>query len=180
MIRFFDLLISITILITLFPLLLIILIIAWIETGSPIFSQQRIGFKQKPFYLLKFRTMQINTESVGTHLVDPSAITKLGYFLRKTKIDELPQIWNVIKGDMSFVGPRPCLFNQKELIYERQKRNIFNVKPGITGLAQINGINMSTPKLLADTDLKMLKSKGLKSYFYFIFMTILYSLKKEA
>ena len=82
------------------------------------------------------------------------AITPLGAFLRHTKLDELPQLWNVLKGEMSLVGPRPCLFNQQELINERNKRDVYQALPGITGLAQIQGIDMSTPELLADTDAK--------------------------
>jgi len=83
-----------------------------------------------------------------------NAITPLGAFLRRTKLDELPQLWNVLKGEMSLVGPRPCLFNQQELINERNKRDVYQALPGITGLAQIQGIDMSTPELLADTDAK--------------------------
>ena len=82
------------------------------------------------------------------------AITPLGAFLRRTKLDELPQLWNVLKGEMSLIGPRPGLFNQKELIAERAKRDVFVVRPGITGLAQVKGVDMSTPELLADTDAK--------------------------
>lgn len=93
--------------------------------------------------------MRPDTASVATHLADASAITPLGKFLRRTKLDELPQLWNVLKGEMSLVGPRPCLFNQEELIQERAARKVFDVRPGITGLAQIQDIDMSTPKLQA-------------------------------
>jgi O-antigen biosynthesis protein WbqP len=117
--------------------------------------------------------MRPDTASVATHLADASAITRFGHFLRRTKLDELPQLWNVLKGDMSLVGPRPCLFNQKELITERAQRGVFNYRPGITGLAQIQGIDMSTPELLAKTDAEMLKRLDLVSYFQFIFLTVL-------
>ncbi|MCD8513139.1 MAG: sugar transferase, partial [Nitrincola sp.] len=101
-----------------------------------------------------------------------SSITKLGSFLRKTKLDELPQLWNVLKGEMSLVGPRPNLFNQEELIAERDAMGVYAVRPGITGLAQVNDIDMSTPKLLAETDQKMLKSLTVTAYFKYIFMTV--------
>ena len=116
--------------------------------------------------------MRLDTDSVASHLADASAITRLGAFLRRTKLDELPQLWNVMKGEMSLVGPRPCLFNQTELISERVSREVFNAKPGITGLAQVNNIDMSTPKLLAETDARMLKELTVTAYFKYIFMTI--------
>ena len=96
--------------------------------------------------------MPVATQSMATHLVGASSVTKLGGFLRKTKLDELPQLINVLFGQMSLVGPRPCLFNQEELISERESRGVLDVRPGITGLAQVNEIDMSTPKLLAEWD----------------------------
>ncbi|GAL08831.1 UDP-N-acetylgalactosaminyltransferase [Photobacterium aphoticum] len=116
--------------------------------------QERVGRHKKPFKLIKFRTMSVETKSVASHLASSASITKLGAFLRKTKIDELPQLINVLKGEMSLVGPRPNLFNQEELITERDALGVYDVLPGITGLAQINTIDMSTPKLLAETDKK--------------------------
>src|SRR5215469_1490888 len=107
--------------------------------GSPLFRQARVGRHQKPFVLVKFRTMKPGTASVASHLVDVTSITRWGRFLRQTKLDELPQLWNVLKGEMSLVGPRPCLFNQEELIRERAQRGVFEARPGITGLAQIRG-----------------------------------------
>ena len=127
---------------------------------------------QKIFTLVKFRTMKLNTLDLGTHLVDSNSITNLGYYLRKFKLDELPQLWNVLVGNMSLVGPRPCLTNQKKLIIERKKRGVFNVKPGITGLAQISGISMNQPTLLAKTDLIMIKKIDLYFYFLIILKTI--------
>jgi lipopolysaccharide/colanic/teichoic acid biosynthesis glycosyltransferase len=116
--------------------------------------------------------MRINTKSVATHLIKKSAITPLGNILRRNKLDEIPQLWNVLIGDMSFVGYRPCLISQKKLIAERKKRGLNKVKPGMTGLAQISGINMKTPTLLAKTDQKMIKEMSLYKYFYYIFKTI--------
>jgi len=171
--RFLDLILSATGLLLLLPLLLVVIMIGWLETRSPLFRQKRVGRHQKAFVLVKFRTMRPDTASVGTHLVDKSAITPLGRFLRRIKLDELPQLWNVLKGEMSLVGPRPCLFNQKELIHERTTQGVFNARPGITGLAQIQGIDMSTPKLLAETDAKMLETISLRNYFKYILLTLL-------
>jgi len=117
--------------------------------------------------------MHINTRSIASHLADSDAITPIGRILRKTKLDELPQLWNVLVGDMSLVGPRPNLPNQIELISERDKLGVYNVKPGITGLAQIQNIDMSTPEKLALVDLKMVNDLRLKSYFKYILQTVL-------
>jgi len=155
-----------------FPVLLILTIIGLFDTGSPIFRQVRVGRHKKPFTLVKFRTMKKDTASVASHLASASAITPFGSFLRKTKLDELPQLWNVLWGDMSLVGPRPGLFNQEELTAARDKLGIYNARPGITGLAQVNEVDMSTPELLAETDAKMLENLTLTHYFKYIFMTV--------
>ena len=124
------------------------------------------------FILVKFRTMRPETSSVGTHEVNPNQVTLLGRLLRATKIDELPQLWNVLKGEMSLVGPRPCLPNQTQLIQFRRALGVFAVRPGITGLAQIRGIDMSMPKLLSETDAEMIQAMSLSKYFQFILLTI--------
>ena len=172
MLRVFDLVFSLMGLLLGSPVLLVIYVAGLFDTGSPFFQQVRVGRNERPFTLLKFRTMRPETPSVASHLADISAITPLGLFLRRTKLDELPQLWNVLKGEMSLVGPRPCLFNQTELIGERASRGVFDVRPGITGLAQDNNIDMSTPKLLAETDAQMLKELTLSAYFKYIFMTV--------
>lgn len=172
MIRIFDFLFSLLGLVIGFPVLLVLTIIGLFDTGSPIFRQVRVGRHQKPFTLVKFRTMKVDTVSVATHLASSASITRFGHFLRKTKLDELPQLWNVLKGEMSLVGPRPGLFNQEELMEERAKRGVFDVRPGITGLAQVNEIDMSTPALLAETDQKMIQSLTVVDYFKYIFMTV--------
>ena len=159
-------------LVLLSPVLLVVYLVILVNNGSPLFFQERVGRYKKPFTLVKFRTMRPHTASVASHLADVSAITRLGAFLRRTKLDELPQLWNVLKGEMSLVGPRPCLFNQTELIAERQCRGVFERRPGITGLAQVNNIDLTTPKLLAETDAQMLHSLTLALYFKYIFMTV--------
>ena len=171
-IRILDFLMAFLGLLVTFPLLLIVTIIGYFDTGSPIFTQQRVGKNKRPFNLIKFRTMSVDTNSVASHLANKASITKLGSFLRKTKIDELPQLVNVLKGEMSMVGPRPNLFNQVELITEREQRGVYDVLPGITGLAQVNTIDMSTPKLLAETDQKMIATLTLGDYFKYIMQTV--------
>jgi O-antigen biosynthesis protein WbqP len=172
MTRIFDILFSFFGLLILSPVILVLLVIGLLDTGSPLFRQERVGVNQKPFNLLKFRSMHVNTQAVATHLVQVSAITKWGSFLRKSKLDELPQLFNVFLGDMSFVGPRPNLFNQDELIQERGRRGVYSVRPGITGLAQIHKIDMSTPQLLAETDAKMIDHLNVWYYFKYIFLTV--------
>ena len=178
-IRIADICISFIGIILLSPLILLLIIFGWIDTSSPFFFQNRVGLNKSTFLLIKFRTMRQNTLSIDTHLVDQNAITSYGKLLRLTKLDEIPQLWNVFKGDMSIVGPRPSLLSQKELIYERQKLDIFLVKPGITGLAQIKGIDMSEPVILAKTDLKMISKMNLFYYFYYILFTILLIFSKR-
>jgi lipopolysaccharide/colanic/teichoic acid biosynthesis glycosyltransferase len=170
--RFFDVLISIFGLLLLWPLMLLLYLVGFADTGSPIFRQERVGQHQAPFILIKFRTMHIKTDSIASHLVDARAVTSWGMFLRRSKFDELPQLLNVLKGEMSLVGPRPSLFNQVELIKERNYRGVFNVRPGITGLAQVYGIDMSDAKLLAKIDASMIRDLTLASYFKYILLTI--------
>jgi lipopolysaccharide/colanic/teichoic acid biosynthesis glycosyltransferase len=172
MTRIFDILFSFFGLFILSPIILLLLIIGLFDTGSPLFRQERVGINQKPFHLLKFRSMHVNTQGVATHLVQVSAITSWGSFLRKSKLDELPQLFNVLLGDMSFVGPRPNLFNQLELNEQRGKRGVYTIRPGITGLAQINKIDMSTPELLAETDAMMISQLNIYFYFKYIFLTV--------
>lgn len=171
MLRFFDVLFSLVGLLAGLPVFLLLVLIGYFDTGSPLFLQTRVGRHKKAFTLIKFRTMKKDTASVASHLVNANAITPFGSFLRKTKLDELPQLWNVLKGEMSLVGPRPCLFNQEELIAEREQRQVFDYRPGITGLAQVNEIDMSTPALLAETDRQMLDKLNIKNYFTYILQT---------
>lgn len=172
MIRIFDILFSFLGLLIGFPVLLLVFILGLFDTGAPLFRQERVGRYKKSFILIKFRTMKMGTASVASHLADGSAITGMGRFLRHSKLDELPQLWNVLKGEMSFVGPRPCLFNQTELIEDRERLGVFRARPGITGLAQLSNIDMSTPKLLAETDAKMLQSLMMLDYFRYIIQTV--------
>ena len=171
-INFYDIFISILILFFLSPVILVIFIICFFESGNPIFIQKRVGKNKKSFNLIKFRTMKVNTPSMASHLIHKKSVTKFGRIIRLLKLDELPQLINVINGDMSLVGPRPCLFNQYELIELREKYKVFTVKPGITGLSQIKGIDMSKPQKLADTDQIMILNMKHLDYFKYLLLTL--------
>jgi O-antigen biosynthesis protein WbqP len=171
MIRLMDLFFSITLIVVFLPLFVVLFFLGLFDTGSPLFFQKRMGLDMKPFTLIKFRTMYIDSEDKPTHLMKRSSVTPYGFFLRKSKLDELPQLFNVFSGNMSFVGPRPNLMNQEELIRCRYKLGVYTVTPGITGLAQINQIDMSTPELLSLTDAKMIKNMSIVTYLYIILMT---------
>lgn len=129
--------------------------------GSPLFFQTRVGRKKIPFQIVKLRTMSHGTGLGASHEIGSANITKVGRFLRRTKIDELPQLWSVLRGEMSFVGPRPCLPQQGELIAERDRHGVFQVRPGITGRAQIMGIDMSRPAILAKVDGEYVRKRSL-------------------
>lgn len=170
--RFLDFLLAFIGLSVLSPLLIVLFIIGVFDTGSPLFFQERVGRYKKPFTLVKFRTMSLGTESKASHLVSSRSVTRLGSFLRKTKLDELPQLWNVLKGDMSLVGPRPNLYNQQSVLDARDSLNVYDVRPGITGLAQIKDIDMSSPKLLAIKDSEMISKLSITSYLNLVLLTI--------
>lgn len=141
--RMIDFILSLTAIIILFPVLLILVIAIKAESRGPIFfKQKRVGIHKSHFMIYKFRTMRIDTpKDVPTHLLkNPDQyITKAGHFLRKTSLDELPQLINIVRGDMAIVGPRPALWNQYDLIAERDKYHANDILPGLTGWAQING-----------------------------------------
>jgi lipopolysaccharide/colanic/teichoic acid biosynthesis glycosyltransferase len=172
MIRFFDILFSILGLILFSPFFVILFFIGYFDTGSPIFSQVRMGKNKKLFIIYKFRSMKFGTLSVPTHVVEYNSLTTWGKVIRQIKLDELPQLVNVLIGQLSFVGPRPNLLNQYELIRERESRNVYSVKPGITGLAQIKNIDMSMPELLAEVDAQMITNLNLRNYFKYIIITL--------
>lgn len=173
MLRFFDFVLSFCALLLLWPVVVLLAVVGWFDNRSPLFLQTRVGQGQQSFTLVKFRTMCVGTASVATHLVDPNSVSRWGRFLRRTKLDELPQLWNVMWGQMSLVGPRPCLLNQQELIAEREALGVFRVKPGVTGLAQVQGVDMSTPKRLAMIDAQMIQQMSVRLYFQLIIQTAL-------
>jgi lipopolysaccharide/colanic/teichoic acid biosynthesis glycosyltransferase len=143
---------------------LMILLLAAIRLdskGPAIFRQVRVGRSEQPFVLYKFRTMAVGTPEAGTHEIGVAAVTRLGRFLRRTKLDELPQAWNMLRGEVALIGPRPCLPNQIDLVAERRARAIFSLRPGLTGLAQVNGIDMRNPRELACWEANYMRIRGL-------------------
>jgi O-antigen biosynthesis protein WbqP len=151
--RTFDLIIALVALVAAIPLCLVLgLIIRATTPGPAFFIQTRVGRNGQDFKILKFRTMAMGTAERATREISATQVTPIGRLLRKSKLDELPQLWNVARGHMSLVGPRPCLPNQTELIKARKRPGVDTARPGITGLAQVHGIDMSSPHLLAAID----------------------------
>lgn len=173
MFRILDLVFSLIAIIVFLPIMILLYLIGLIYSKQPVFIQERMGQYQKPFLLFKFKTMKDGTPSLGTHEVSIHAITPFGRFLRKSKLDELPQLFNVLMGDMSLVGPRPNLFSQLELIQAREALGIYQVKPGITGLAQLQGLDMSQPQKLALMDAQMIQKSCLMNYLSYLCLTAL-------
>ena len=166
--RLFEIFFSLIVLIASCPFIIFFsLIIFFEDRKSPIFIQNRLGKDKKLFKLFKLRTMKFGTESKGTHEISESSILVFGKIIRKLKIDELPQFLNVLLGDIEILGPRPCLPNQHELIIERDKNNLFDIKPGITGITQILGVMMDRPKLQASLDANYFRDEAKSIYFYF-------------
>ena len=172
MIRVIDFIAALIGLFLLSPFILVILVILFFEHQRPLFIQTRVGKNQIPFRLVKFRSMSPKAADLPTHEISGDLITKTGKFIRTTKLDELPQLWNVLKGEMSLVGPRPCLPIQEELIAEREQRKVFSLRPGITGPAQVQNIDMSTPKKLAIEDSQMVGNLTLVAYLKDVLMTV--------
>ncbi len=172
--RTFDFLVSAIGLIVLVP---VMLIIAWVvarsSPGGVLFGQTRVGKSEKPFQCYKFRTMAHGAPIAGSHEVADTWITPTGRRLRSAKLDELPQLFNVLRGDMSLVGPRPCLPNQDEVIAARRARNVFRVRPGITGTAQLASIDMSMPEQLAEADNSYIENQSFTGDLRIILATVL-------
>jgi O-antigen biosynthesis protein WbqP len=172
--RTFDLLVSVSGMILLAPVMLIIAWLVWRSSpGGALFVQARVGRSEKLFTCYKFRTMAQGAPVAGSHQVSGSWITPIGRRLRSLKLDELPQLFNVLRGDMSLVGPRPCLPNQAEVIAARRARNVFDIRPGITGIAQLASIDMSTPEHLAEVDARYLATRTFLGDLRIILMTVL-------
>jgi lipopolysaccharide/colanic/teichoic acid biosynthesis glycosyltransferase len=160
--RGMDLAFALAVLLLFWWLLLILGL--WVRLSSPgpaIFAQERLGQNEVPFTLYKFRTMATGTKQAGTHEVTAAAVTPVGRVLRASKLDELPQVWNILRGEISLIGPRPGLPSQHELRDARRRKGVFAVRPGISGLAQIEDIDMSTPEKLAARDADYIALQGL-------------------
>lgn len=161
-------------LVVLLPVIVVLVVIIRLESvGGGIFAQRRVGRNGRVFTCYKLRTMAAGTVQAGSHEVSASAVTRVGKILRATKLDEVPQLWNVVKGEMSLVGPRPCLPVQVELIEERESRGVLEVLPGITGLAQVEGIDMSDPVRLAEKDAVYVRDHSFWLDMKILFRTVL-------
>ena len=160
--RTFDVSACVLLLLLCWPILLVIVAAIRLQSpGSAIFRQVRVGRMGRAFICYKLRTMYAGTANLPTHQVEALSVTPLGKYLRRFKIDELPQLYNVLIGDMSLVGPRPCLPSQTELIEARRRLGVLEVRPGITGLAQVNGIDMSDANRLASIDAQYIRAQSL-------------------
>ena len=170
--RIIDIILSLIIMIITSPLIIMIILAIKLTSHGPIFHRsERIGRNNKIYLMLKFRTMIIETPNIATHLlIEPNKyITKIGVFLRKSSIDEIPQLWNIIKGEMTFVGPRPALYNQTDLILLRNNEGIHILTPGLTGWAQVNGRDELTIIEKIKFDKEYLEKKN--NYFDLYIMT---------
>lgn len=156
------------------PVILFCMILVRLSSRGPaIFRQTRVGLNEKPFTCYKLRTMYADTRDAPSHETATDAVTPAGKWLRRLKLDELPQLWNILRGDMSFVGPRPCLPSQTELIEARRTRGLYTIRPGVTGVAQVAGIDMSNPEKLAEVDATYLKDMSLSADLRLIIATAL-------
>lgn len=180
--RIFDFTVSLVLIIMLLPLFLIVAIIVLIDSGSPvIYKQYRVGKDNKLFYVYKFRTMKNDTRIAATADLKEadSCITKSGRVLRKTSLDELPQLFNVLKGQMSFVGPRPLIPEEKEIRKLRAEYNVYSVRPGITGWAQVNGRDDLSIEEKALFDKEYVEKQSFWFDIKILFMTVAVVLKRE-
>lgn len=165
-----------------FPIILLISVIVKITSDGPALHwSSRVGRYNKPFMMPKFRTMRINTPAVATHLLDNPEkwLTPLGSFLRKSSLDELPQLWCILKGEMSFVGPRPALFNQYDLIALRTQKGVHELLPGLTGWAQVNGRDELPIHEKVEFDVEYLKRKSFLFDMKILWRTVLKVLAKD-
>ena len=174
MLRLLDIVFSSLGLVAASPLLLASAIAIRLQSPGPVlFRQYRVGRNREPFTCLKLRTMRTGTKIGPSHEVGAATITSIGRLLRRSKLDELPQLWNVLTGDMSLVGPRPCLPSQRELISERQLRGLHRVRPGVTGPSQLAGVDMSEPVRLATLDAEWLRMMSVRAYLRILWLTVL-------
>lgn len=172
--RAFDLFLGIFLCLLLFPLMLVISFLIKSTSSGPIFyTSDRIGINNKVFRMPKFRTMSVNTPELATHLMDnpDEFLIKPGKFLRKSSLDEIPQLFSIVRGDMSFVGPRPALHNQFDLIDLRSSKGIHKLKPGLTGLAQINGRDELSIESKVDFDEEYFKNRSFALDLKILFLT---------
>jgi O-antigen biosynthesis protein WbqP len=180
--RLFDLFLFLCLVpVLLLPILVIAVLVRLTSKGFALYWSDRVGADNEIFKMPKFRTMRIDTPAVATHLLkDTDAyLTPIGSFLRKMSLDELPQLWSVLKGDMSFVGPRPALFNQDDLVALRTAKGVHRLIPGITGWAQINGRDDLPIPVKVEFDVHYLENRSLMFDMKILFLTLLKVLRRE-
>lgn len=180
--RAFDLLLALVALLILsLPLLLVAVAVRLTSPGPVLYWSDRVGRHNRLFKMPKFRSMRIGTPAVATHLLqDPDAwLTPVGSFLRKSSLDELPQLWSILKGDMSFVGPRPALFNQDDLIALRTAEGVHELLPGLTGWAQVNGRDELPIPQKVELDAMYLKRRSLVFDVYILWLTAMKVSRRE-
>ena len=175
------LVVTFLILILMVPIIILYTFIFITTKGSPIFWSDRVGINNKTFKMPKFRTLDIDTPLVATHLIDEKNLkfSPFGPFLRRYSLDELPQLFSIIRGDLSLVGPRPALFNQYDLINLRTKFNVHKIKPGITGWAQVNGRDNLNKKEKVEFDIEYIQKKTIKFDIYILFLTFFKIIKNS-
>jgi len=171
----------VAILLCFLPVIMVAVLVKLTSKGPVLYYSDRVGKNNTIFKMPKFRSMKVDTPAVATHLLaDPnSVLTPVGNFLRKSSFDELPQLWSIIKGDMSFVGPRPALFNQDDLIALRTQKGVHNLMPGITGWAQINGRDELPIPQKVDLDVEYLHHQSVWLDIKIIWLTFIKVLKKD-
>lgn len=180
--RIFDLLMGVAAAIVLLvPILVIALLVRLTSPGPALYWSDRVGRHNKIFKMPKFRSMRVGTPAVATHLLDdPQAyLTPIGSFLRKTSLDELPQLWSILVGDMSFVGPRPALFNQQDLIELRTQQGVHALLPGLTGWAQVNGRDELAIPQKVELDVEYLRRQDFWFDIRILWLTFLRVLKRD-
>lgn len=180
--RLFDLILALSVAVVLFiPMLIIGALVKITAKGPALYWSDRIGINNEVFIMPKFRSMKTDTPSVATHLLQnpDEYLTPIGNFLRKTSLDELPQLWSIIKGDMSFVGPRPALYNQDDLIAYRTQAGVHKLTPGLTGWAQVNGRDELPIPQKVEYDIEYLKQKSFAFDLYIIWLTFVKVLRRD-
>lgn len=180
--RLFDLLLAITAAVVLLvPICIVAILVRMTSKGSALYWSDRVGIDNAIFKMPKFRSMKTDTPAVATHLLkDPeSVLTPIGDFLRKSSLDELPQLWCILKGDMSFVGPRPALFNQDDLIELRTKKGVHQLVPGLTGWAQVNGRDELPIPQKVELDVEYMRRRSFLFDIYILWLTLLKVLKRD-
>lgn len=180
--RVFDLILSVVaIVISLLPIIIIAFLVRLTSKGPALYWSDRVGVNNSIFKMSKFRSMKIDTPAVATHLLaDPKTVlTPIGDFLRKSSLDELPQLWCILKGEMSFVGPRPALFNQDDLIALRTEKGVEKVLPGLTGWAQINGRDELPISQKVELDKEYVQRQSFEFDLYILWLTFIKVIKRD-